>query len=92
MGPHDASRPKPNETRTVTLEELRSIQGFFINRMGGPLFWGVHREKRGSCSSCMTELKAIDDGIRGIQYLPHLMHQLGSSDIDYPTPLLNDNH
>ena len=39
----------------------------------------------------MAELKAIDDGIRGIQYLRHLMRQLGLPDIDYPTPVLNDN-
>ena len=34
-GPQDASKPKPNETRTVTLEELKSIQGYYITRMGG---------------------------------------------------------
>ena len=38
----------------------------------------------------MAELKSIDKGIKGIQYLRHLMKQLGLSDIDYPTPLLND--
>ena len=90
-GPQDASKPKPNETRTVTMEELKSIQGFYITRMGGPLYWGVHREKRGSRSSCMAEIKSIDDGIRAIQYLRHLMRQLGLPDIDFPTPLLNDN-
>ena len=90
-GPQDASKPKQDETRTVSLEELRSIHGFYITRMGGPLYWGVNREKRGSRSSCMAELKSIDEGIKGIQYLRHLMKQLGLSDIDYPTPLLNDN-
>ena len=44
-GPQDASKPRPNETRTVILEELKSIQGYYITRMGGPLCWGVHREK-----------------------------------------------
>ena len=39
----------------------------------------------------MAELKAIDEGIKGIQYLRHLMRQLGLPDIDYPTPILNDN-
>ena len=43
----DASKPHPNETRTVTLEELKSIQGFYITRMGEPLLWGVQREKQG---------------------------------------------
>ena len=40
----------------------------------------------------MAELKAIDDGICGIQYLQHVMGQLGLPYIYYPTPLLNDNH
>ena len=90
-GPQDASKPKPNEQRTVTMEELKSIQGFYITRMGGPLHWGVHREKRGSRSSCFAEIKSIDEGIRAIQYLRHLMRQLGLPDVDFPTPLLNDN-
>ena len=90
-GPQDASKPVPNETQTVTMEELKSIQGFYITRMGGPLYWGVHREKRGSKSSCMAEIKSIDDGIRAIQYPRYLMKQLGLPDIEYPTPLMNDN-
>ena len=73
------------------MEELKSIQGFYITRMGGPLYWGVHREKRGSRSSYMAKIKSIDDGIRAIQYLRHLMKQLGLPDIEYPTPLMNDN-
>ena len=39
----------------------------------------------------MVESKSIDKGIKGIQHLYHLMKQLGLPDIDYPTPLLNDN-
>ena len=52
---------------------------------------GVHREKRGSRSSCFAEIKLIDEGIRAIQYLRHLMKQLGLPDVDVPTPLLNNN-
>ena len=46
-GPQDASKPKPNETRTVTMEELKSIQGFYITRMGDPYTGGytVKREE-----------------------------------------------
>ena len=90
-GSQDASKPKPNETRTATMKELKSIQGFYITRMGGPLYWGVHQEKRGSRNSCMAEIKSINDGTRAIQYLRHLMKQLGLTDVDFPTPLLNDN-
>ena len=90
-GPQDASKPTEHETRTVSMEELKSVQGFYLTRMGGPILWGVQREKRGSRSSCIAELKAIDMGIKGIQYIRHLMQQIGLPDIDYPTPVLNDN-
>ena len=90
-GPQDASVPKDNETRTVGIEELKSVQGFYITRMGGPLYWGVTREKRGSRSSCVAELKSMDEGIKGIQFLRHLMKQIGLPDVDTPTPILNDN-
>ena len=73
------------------MEELKSVQGFYITRMGGPLMWGVTREKRGSRSSCIAELKAIDEGIKGIQFLRKLMEQLGLPDVHTPTPILNDN-
>ena len=53
--------------------------------------WGVTREKRGSRSSCIAELKAIDEGIKGIQFLRKLMAQLGLPDVNTPTPVLNDN-
>ena len=39
----------------------------------------------------MAEIKALDNGVKGIQYLRHLMQQIGLPDIDYPTPVLNDN-
>ena len=39
----------------------------------------------------MAELKAVDQGVKGIQYLRHLMKQLGLADTDLPTPILNDN-
>ena len=39
----------------------------------------------------MAEIKSIDNGIRAIQYLRHLMKQLGLPDVDFPTPLLDDN-
>ena len=59
--------------------------------MGEPLLWGIQQEKQVSRSSYITELKSIDAGIKAIQYLCHLMKQLGLPDIAYPTPLLNNN-
>ena len=34
----------------------------------------------------MTEIKSIDDGIRDIQYLRHLMKQLGLPDVNFRLP------
>ena len=88
-------RTRPNhakKTRIVSMEELKSIQGFYITtRMGGPLCWGVTRKKRGSRSSCIAKLKSMDEGIKGIQFLRHLMKQVGLPDVDEPTPILNNN-
>ena len=58
---------------------------------GGFHILGVHRKKRGSRSSCFAEIKSIDDGIRAIQYLRHLMRQLGLLDVNFPITLLNNN-
>ena len=90
-GSQDASQPRENETRTVTSEEMKSIQGYYITRMGGPICWGVYREKRLSGSSCIAEIKAMHEGVKEIQFLRHLMRQLGLSDVNNPTPVLNDN-
>ena len=89
--PQDASKPTKHETRTVSMEELLSIHGFYITHMRGPIYWGVNCEKHGSRSSCMAKIKSIDAGIKGIQYLRHSMKQLGLRDIGFPTPLLNNN-
>ena len=72
-------------------EGIKVHSRILYHKNGGPLYWGVHQEKRGIRSSCMAEIKYIDGGIRGIQYLRHLMKQLGLPDVEYPTPLMNDN-
>ena len=90
-GPQDASQPRPNDTRTAYTDEMNSLQGHYITRMGGPLTWGVNREKRTSGSSCKAEIKAMDEGTKSIQFLRHLMTQLGLIDTNYPIPVLNDN-
>ena len=46
-GPQDASKPKPNKTRTVTMEELKSIQGFYITCMGDFYIRGVIKKREG---------------------------------------------
>ena len=39
----------------------------------------------------MAEIRSTDDGFCEIPYLAHLMRQLGLPNIEYPTPLMNDN-
>ena len=59
--------------------------------MGGPLSWGVYREKRISGSSCIAEIKSMHAGVKEVQFLRHLIGQLGRSDVNEPTPVFNDN-
>ena len=93
-GPQDASRPLPpdEETRTVTEEECRSIQGYIIMRQHGPVAWGLTREARISGSSCEAEIKAVDEGTKGTQYVRYVEEELVIADPGIPTPLHNDNN
>jgi hypothetical protein len=90
-GPQDASRPKENETRTVTEDECHSIQGYVIMRQHGPIAWGVRREKRISRSSCEAEIKAVDEATKATQYVRYIEQDLGINEHKGPTPLFNDN-
>eukprot|EP00531_Pseudo-nitzschia_arenysensis_P008906 CAMPEP_0116127296 /NCGR_PEP_ID=MMETSP0329-20121206/6769_1 /TAXON_ID=697910 /ORGANISM="Pseudo-nitzschia arenysensis, Strain B593" /LENGTH=2217 /DNA_ID=CAMNT_0003621395 /DNA_START=65 /DNA_END=6718 /DNA_ORIENTATION=- len=90
-GPQLADKPKANETRTAHIDEMNSLQGHYVTRMGGALLWGVEREKRTSGSSCEAEIKAMDEGTKAIQFMRHLCTQLGLRDATAPVPLLNDN-
>ena len=90
-GPQDASIPKPNDQRTVYLDEMNSLQGHYVTRMGGAILWGVLKEKRASGSSCEAEIKAMDNGVKDVQFMRHLTEQLGLRDSSDPIPVLNDN-
>ena len=90
-GPQDASKPKKDIKQQVHLDEMNSVQGHYITRMGGAVSWGVHREPRVSGSSCEAEIKAMDEGVKGIQFLRHLMEQLNLRDPLDPIPIINDN-
>ena len=59
--------------------------------MGGPLEWGVIREKEISGSSCIAEIKAVDEGVKAMQHTRHLMKELEMEEGNSTTPLLNDN-
>ena len=52
---------------------------------------GVYRKIQLSGSSCIVEIKAMHKGVKEIQFIWHLMKQLGLSDVNTQTPILNNN-
>jgi hypothetical protein len=65
--------------------------GHVIFRSGAPISWSAHREARTSRSSCEAEILATDAATKAVQYLRHVMTDLGLPDRLHPTPLYNDN-
>ena len=59
--------------------------------MTGPLQWSVIWEKYISGSSYEAEIKAMDEGTKGLQFLRHLMIESGLRDAEQPMPVLNNN-
>ena len=92
-GPQDASRPLPEEqeTRTVTDDECKSVQGAMMMRTSGPIWWKVEREERCSRSSCEAEIKSVDLIAKEGQHLTYLMEEMGLPDIHQAIPVFNDN-
>lgn len=91
--PQDASRPSPagTETRTVEIEECKSLQGGILMCCGGPVWWNLQREKRCSGSSCEGEIKSIDMTYKETLHLGYLMEELELPDARGTTPVYNDN-
>jgi hypothetical protein len=90
-GPQDASHPKSGET--IDEEEVRSLLGHVIMRMGGPIIWGcVWEPKKASRSSCEAEIGAMDEGCKYVQQLRNIMEDLRLPDILRLSPLYNDNN
>ena len=92
-GPQDASKPRSPEleTRTVTEEECKSIQGWVVMRQHGAVVWDLNRERRISGSSCEAEIKAVDGGGKATEFVRHIEEELGIGTPQIPTPLFNDN-
>jgi hypothetical protein len=56
------------------------------------LDWKVVRESRMSRSSCEAEIKAMDEGCKILEFIQHILREMGIEDGKYPAPLLyNDN-
>lgn len=90
-GPQDASHPKPDQT--IVEDEVRSLLGHVIMRMGGPLIWGCVREpSKASRSSCEAEIGAMDEGCKSTQQIRNIMGDLNLPESHLPIPLYNDNN
>jgi hypothetical protein len=90
-GPQDASHPT-SELETVTIQEVQSLLGHVVFRMGGPVCWGCTRERRTvSRSSCESEIYATDEGSKSAITVRNLLKDFGFSDGTDPTPIWNDN-
>ena len=70
--------------------ECRSLQGHVVMRQHGAVCWGLLREARISGSSCVGEIKAMDEGTKTTQYVRHIESELAILSPG-PTPLFNDN-
>ena len=92
-GPQDASKPLPEEeeTRTVSDDECKSLQGALILRTGGLIWWKIEREERCSRSSCEAEIKSMDLVTKEAQHIHYLMEELNLPDVHRAIPVYNDN-
>jgi len=89
-GPQDASHPKEGETTSIN--EVQSLLGHVVFRMGGPVSWGCNRESKSvSRSSCESEIYSADEGTKSALTIRHLLQDLGLPDGHFPTPIWNDN-
>ena len=88
-GPQDASSAKPGDS--ITCDEVRSLLGHIITRMGGPLLWDCVREKKSSRSVCESEICSVDEGCKSGLQVRHISQDLDLDEVKKPTPLFNDN-
>ena len=78
-------------THTHTHTYIHIHTHTYTHKGEGPLLWGVYREKCLSRSLYITEIKAMYEGVKKIQFVCHLMRQLGLPEVKSPTPILNGN-
>ena len=75
----------------MTADEVKSLQGEVIMRMGGPITWTVAREKQISRSSCEAEIKVVDKGTKIITYIRYSLKKLERPEVDVQAPVYNNN-
>jgi hypothetical protein len=90
-GPQDASQPSESNTRSVSIDETKSICGHILFMGGCPILWKTHKEKRISRSSCEVEVKSTDECVKNVQMFRHILSDLSLLDTSSPIPVYNDN-
>ena len=75
----------------IPLWKYRSMSGFIIMRMGGPVAWKALRQNQCSRSSTQAEVLASDECSKGTKSLRLKCRDLSLKDYDAPTPMNNDN-
>jgi hypothetical protein len=89
-GPHDTSHP--NKGDMVDIEDVQSLIGHVVLRMGGPVCWGCMRETETmSLSSCESEIYATNEDTKSILTVRNLMRDLRLPEGEHAIPAWNDN-
>jgi hypothetical protein len=91
-GPQDASHPKDGDL--VDIEDVQSLLGHVVMRMGGPVCWGCMRETETetmSLSSCESEIYATNEGTKSMLTFHNLMRDLNVPKGNQSIPIWNDN-
>ena len=90
-GPQDASNPDPSLPVLLPVSDTRSISGYVSIRSGGPVQWGVTKQRRSARSSAESEIVAMDEATKATQALRLVLEDLSLADTSNPTPIYVDN-
>ena len=75
----------------IPLWKYRSMSGYVVMRMGGPVAWDAFRQDQCARSSTHAEVLATDECSKGTMTLRLKCRDLGLPDYKTPTPIHNDN-
>ena len=94
-GSYDQSVPKPNETIEMLPFMNLSMSGFIIIQ-NGPIHWVSKRQEITARSSVEAEIYAIDECVKGLLRLTHIIQDMKCEHIYTPTnkpiQIYNDNN
>ena len=90
-GPQDQSKPSPVHTTELELFKICSLSGYLL-WLGGPLHWSAKRQGITAKSSAETEIYAMDECVKQLQHIHHIIQDLGVLNLLMPgtTNIYND--